>query len=740
MATERVGPGTRPGGRWRACLVSAHGRFLPWLLGCGLVWAVATWAQPAFPGAVGAGAGARGGRGGDVYYVTNLADYVSSSDPRRFGTLRYGIASANGPRTIVFAVSGTITLSNDLRINKSYLTVAGQTAPGEGITLRRRSLIITDARDVVVRFLRVRPGDLDPNFEGDALSIVRATNVIVDHVSTSWSVDECLSVTHSTQVTVQNCWITESLNISQHDKGAHGYGSLLRYGDGILTFFGNLYAHHNNRNPRLGDRLRVEFVNNVIYNWGSRAGYSGDDATDLADNPQGFTNRLAYLGNHLIAGPSTRTPSTAFQGGTTNTWIFQQDNWIDADRDGRFDGVNTGWGMFGGRYTRLDSWPWPLTVTAQDPGSATLRVLTLGGASRARDAVDARIVGTVRNQTGRLVDAVGDPSQTQDYEVRTVNGTDLVFVRGWPALAGAEAPVDSDLDGMPDFWELALGLNPRDSSDRNFIGPTGYTRLEEYLHWRAVPHAICPRNGTVEMDLTGVLGGWTGLQFEVQSGSNGTVRLEGNRAIFVAAPTAVGLADFRLWATDPATGWRLGPETVVVLISSTNAPNRPPAWEPVPPLELMAGQQWSWLLRASDLDLPAQSLRFSLLSAPMGMALEEETGWLRWHVPVSLGGTTQTVAVAVMDNGEPPLSATQTLILIVRPIPEPQLQLARDPKGRLVLTVAGAPGPEYGLEESHDLQTWSPVLWTNPVAFPWGWELIPDPNSGPRFYRIRLRP
>lgn len=715
-------------------------RFLVWLLGGATGCAVGSWAQPAFPGAVGAGAGARGGRGGDVYYVTNLADYVSSSDPRRFGSLRYGIASANGPRTIVFAVSGTITLSNDLRINKSYLTVAGQTAPGEGITLRRRSLIITDARDVIVRFLRVRPGDLDPNFEGDALSIVRATNVVVDHLSTSWSVDECLSVTHSTLVTVQNCWITESLNVSQHDKGAHGYGSLLRYGDGVLTFFGNLYAHHNNRNPRLGDRLRLEFVNNVIYNWGSRAGYSGDDATDMADNPQGFTNWLAYVGNHLIAGPSTRTPSTAFQGGTTNTWIFQGNNWIDADRDGRFDGANTGWGMFGGRYTRLENWPWPWTVAAEEPGPATLRVLALGGASRTRDAVDLRILTTVRNQSGRLVDAVGDPSQAQDYEVRNVNGTDLVFVRGWPALASAEAPADGDLDGMPDFWELALDLNPHDPSDRNRIGPTGYTRLEEYLHWRAVPHALCPRNGTVELDLTLVLDGWPGLQFEVQSGTNGTVRLDGNRAVFEAAPTATGLADFRFWATDPATGWRLGPETVMVLISSTNAPNRPPIWAPVSPLELAAGQRWSWSLQASDPDLPPQRLTFSLLSAPEGMSIEEDTGWLQWHVPVSLGGTTQTVVVAVSDNGQPPLSATQTLALIVRPIPTPQLQLARGSDGRLTLTVTGTPGPEYGLEESHDLQVWREVLWTNPVEFPWQWELVPGSGDGPRFYRVRLRP
>lgn len=724
---------------WLGCLTKKL------VVGCWFwVWSDVVWearSQPAFPGAVGAGAGSRGGRGGDVYYVTNLADYVSASDPKRFGTLRYGVASATGPRTIVFAVGGTITLSNDLRINKSQLTIAGQTAPGDGITLRRRSLIVSDARDVVIRHLRVRPGDLDPTFEGDGVWVVRCTNVILDHVSVSWSVDECLSVTHSSGVTVQRCWITESLNVSQHDKGAHGYGSLLRYGDGVLTFYGNLYAHHNSRNPRLGDRLRLEFINNLLYNWGSRAGYSGDQSSDLADNLGGFTNWLAYVGNVLVAGPSTRTPQTAFQGGATNTYIFRQDNWLDGNRNGRWDGVDTGWGMFGGTYTRLAQWPWPMTTPVEEVSAAFLRILWRGGASGKRDSVDRRILETVRNQTGRLVDAVGEPTQDQDYEIRSVNGTHLVFVRGWPALRAGEAPADADQDGMPDFWELAVGLNPLDARDRNRAGPEGYTALEDYLNWRAGPWVICPRNGSVVVDLHELLGGWEGLAYEVGAGSNGTVTLlpDGRRVRFIAPSGFSGLGHFAVAALDLATGWRVGPERVGVLVSITNAVNEPPGFQSVPLLEVLAGTTLEWTLRATDPDEPAQTLRFWVAVPRSGLSVEAGTGRLQWRVPVALGGTIQTLWVAVSDSGEPSMSATQQLTVVVRAVPVPRLALDRKDESEWILRVDGVNGPDYVVERSEDLVRWQEVVRTNPATLPWLWR-VRDPGPGPAFYRIRLAP
>ncbi|MFM2083179.1 MAG: hypothetical protein RL380_1870, partial [Verrucomicrobiota bacterium] len=238
----------------------------------------------AFPGAEGAGAFAVGGRGGSVYHVTSLIN----DGP---GSLRYGLRAVN--RTIVFDISGTIELTSDLKINRSFITIAGQTAPGEGITLSRRLTSVQDNHDVQVRFLRCRPGDYyGTNFQNDSFHFDKVTNSIADHVSASWSIDETLSCTESKNITVQWSMITDSLNNSFHDKGAHGYGSLLRYGDGKITYHHNLYADHKDRSPRLGDNLTLDFVNNVIYNWGSLPGYSGADTNDIVDNPLGFTNRL----------------------------------------------------------------------------------------------------------------------------------------------------------------------------------------------------------------------------------------------------------------------------------------------------------------------------------------------------------------------------------------------------------------------------------------------------------------
>jgi pectate lyase len=243
----------------------------------------------AFPGAEGFGAYAVGGRGGDVYHVTTLAD----SGP---GSLRHGVSEARGPRTIVFDVSGTIFLRSELVIDRPFLTLAGQTAPGDGVTIAGFGTLISDTHNVIVRFMRFRPGDINcPEFQGDALSVVRSQDIVIDHVSASWSIDEALSVTHSDRVTVQWSIIADSLNASCHREGRHGFGSLLRWGAGGLTFHHNLYAHHASRNPRLGDDLGLDFVNNVVYDWGSAPGYSGEAAEG--------SPRLNYVANTLVADP-----------------------------------------------------------------------------------------------------------------------------------------------------------------------------------------------------------------------------------------------------------------------------------------------------------------------------------------------------------------------------------------------------------------------------------------------------
>ena len=200
----------------------------------------------AFPGAAGYGAFARGGRGGDVYIVTDLGDSGA-------GSLRHGLESATGPRTIVFEISGTIELESPLVIERPFMTIAGQTAPGDGITLKGRELAIRNTHDIILRYVRLRPGDVqcERGFTGDALSVDGVTDVMIDHVSMSWSIDETLAIRRSGAVTVQWSFITESLNDSCHPKGPHSCATLLGPNpDGRLTIHDCLFAHHVRRSPK----------------------------------------------------------------------------------------------------------------------------------------------------------------------------------------------------------------------------------------------------------------------------------------------------------------------------------------------------------------------------------------------------------------------------------------------------------------------------------------------------------
>ncbi len=408
----------------------------------------------AFPGAEGFGASAVGGRGGDVYHVTNLSD----SGP---GSLRYGVQTARGPRTIVFDLSGTIFLRSGLDIDRPFLTLAGQTAPSDGVTVAGFTTSIAGTHDVIVRYMRFRAGDINcPSFQGDALNVYHSRDVIIDHVSASWSIDETLSVTHSDRVTVQWSIIADSLNAACHAKGHHGYGSLLRYGKGGMTFHHNLYAHHASRNPRLGDDLGLDFVNNVVYDWGSEPGYSGPAAEG--------SPRLNYVANTLVAGPSTRPEKRklAFASGSVRTEIFQIGNRIDAVVEGAYAPLPGEWELFGGAYrARPERFPFP-QIETDDARTAYRRVLEEAGASLFRDSVDSSILRSVATKTGSLID-----SQKQ--------------VGGWPSLRTAPPPPDLDGDGMPDAWEAAHGLDPRNPADGAILQAGGISNLEIYLNERA---------------------------------------------------------------------------------------------------------------------------------------------------------------------------------------------------------------------------------------------------------------
>ena len=414
----------------------------------------------AFPGAEGAGRFALGGRGGRVIRVTHLGD----AGP---GSLRAAV-EADGPRTVIFDVGGVIRLASPLTIRRGRITLAGQTAPGGGITLRDQPLVVA-ADDVIVRHIRSRLGD-ESGVEADAVSITRGRRIILDHISASWSVDETLSVGSRYDppergihdVTVQWSLIAESLNASGHAKGDHGYGSLVRGGHGArMTFHHNLWAAHRARMPRPGnynppavdpEGPRFEFRSNVFYDWGGgHAGYNADTESLSA---------YAFIGNAYIPGPDSE-----------GHWAFEESNplaraWFDGNA---MDGT-------------VPADPWSLVKDSDRPGyrlaarpdwaeaagesaaGAEVRVLARVGAGRVRDPVDARIIEGVRNRTGRIID-----SQSQ--------------VGGWPELEAGSPWIDSDGDGMPDDWERAQGLDPAVPADGNADRDgDGFTNLEDWLN------------------------------------------------------------------------------------------------------------------------------------------------------------------------------------------------------------------------------------------------------------------
>ena len=406
--------------------------------------------QRAFPGAEGFGAYARGGRGGKVIFVTNTND----SGP---GSLREAVDTA-GPRTVVFRVSGTIELKSALRIKQPFLTIAGQTAPGDGICLKGREVVV-DAHDCIIRYIRFRLGDGNKTAD-DALATYRdAQDSIIDHCSASWAVDETISATFVKNVTIQWCIISESLNNSSHPKGEHGYGSLINGEE--VTYHHNLYAHHSNRVPRPAACL-LDFRNNVLYDFGG-GGYNHGEAT-----------RLNYVGNYIIPQDGRKEVSFTVKkpsGSATLSKIYLARNLNTASAAATADNrrllqVDPGAGTVQDIVVADPAFAVPAeyAVTTQDPKAAYDVILAGAGAILPkRDAIDSRIVQEVRNRTGKIINSQSD-------------------VGGYPTYNSGQPPADADNDGMPDEWEQQHGLNPADPADGARLAATGYSQLEEYLN------------------------------------------------------------------------------------------------------------------------------------------------------------------------------------------------------------------------------------------------------------------
>lgn len=451
--------------------------------------------QPAFPGAEGAGMYTSGGRGTTttpttVFEVTSLLDDGSA------GTLRYVLNASAAYRTIVFRVSGTIHLNSKLNI-RANTTIAGQTAPGDGICVADYPTVIS-GDNVIVRYMRFRMGDKNQNkgmVDGsggdDALGSLGANNIIIDHCSVSWSDDEALTIYRGDNLTIQWCFITEPLNYSYHfetgdaDYEQHGYGGI--WGGKRGSFHHNLLADCRNRNPRFAgistytpSTIGVEncdFRNNVIYNWGINTVYGGEGGN------YNVVNNYYKYGPSTSSGVRYRIANPSFSSTVPYGKWYVNGNFVDgssANTANNWSGVVPQGGMSDTTTVKAaTAFDLGYPLTAETALESYESVLQKSGCSLpGRDTLDQRIVNDVRNRTGRIIDVQGGYPHGTPY-AQTVNA--------WPALNSTAAPADTDHDGMPDSYETANALNPNDASDRNGVATNGYTNLENYLNSLAVP-------------------------------------------------------------------------------------------------------------------------------------------------------------------------------------------------------------------------------------------------------------
>lgn len=428
----------------------------------------------AFPGAEGFGRNATGGRGGKVIYVTNLND----TGP---GSFREAVQTS-GARIVMFRVSGNIELKSRINITNGNLTIAGQTAPGDGICIQNYEVVVS-ASNVIIRFMRFRLGDLSEQ-ETDAIWGRYQQNIILDHCSMSWSVDEAASFYANQNFTMQWCILSESLNESFHGKGDHGYGAI--WGGDKASFHHNLLAHHNSRNPRFNGGGRsgisngvypneqVDYRNNVIYNWRGNSAYGGENGN------------YNIVNNYYKPGPATpasknkrimevsKESNVDYAPGYGKFYIVG--NYIVGNATVTSDNWNGGVDYASGVTKTLAQLTSPIVSeydTEHTAEQAFEKVLSFAGASFVRDAVDTRIANEVRDGTV------------------TFNGSKTGFpgildsqadAGSWPVLNSLPAPADSDGDGMPDAWELEMKLDPAKANANEKQLSTGYDNVEVYIN------------------------------------------------------------------------------------------------------------------------------------------------------------------------------------------------------------------------------------------------------------------
>lgn len=450
---------------------------------------------PAFPGAEGGGAFSFGGRGGNIYVVKSLED-------RGPGTLREA-CEQGGARIIVFNVAGIIHLKSPINIRAPYITIEGQTAPGDGVCIAGESVLI-DTHDVVIRFMRFRRGSTQVTRRDDALGGNPVGNIILDHVSGSWGLDENMSIYRhvydrngtkqeklpTVNVTIQNSIFAEGL-----DTYNHAFGSTI--GGRNSTFMRNLWANNVARNPSVGMDGDFGFANNVIFNWWNRSADGGDNNSlfNFINNyykPGPITPKDKPIGYRILKPESGRAhkDSLFFGKAYVNGNIMEGNERVTKDNwDG---GVQIKELPDAGTYTssiRVDK-PFPMApfpiLTAQK--SYTYVLNNAGATLPVRDAVDKRIVEDVR--TGKIsYDANVQPTAKSKFITRRLPDdsykdgiiSDINQVGGYPEYKGTPYK-DSDNDGIPDEWETKHGLNPKNANDAKVITKSGYSNIEVYLN------------------------------------------------------------------------------------------------------------------------------------------------------------------------------------------------------------------------------------------------------------------
>jgi len=509
----------------------------------GDVWRFAV-RRLAFPGAEGYGRFARGGRGGRVIEVTNLDD----SGP---GSLRAAV-EAEGPRTIVFAVSGLITLESRLVIKNPYVTIAGQTAPGKGICIRKYPFGMGGTHDAVVRHLRVRPGSI-AGITLDGMGMAGSDHSIIDRSSISWSIDEAFSSRAARNITLQRTLISEALNDAGHKNyppgTQHGYAASIS--GHVGSFHHNLLAHCAGRNWSLAGGLDhagrhtgwLEIRNNVIYNWKHRT-------TD------GGAAKVQFVNNYYKPGPATRYLQLLNPERSNIAGFGPQDYYVAGNiLEGRYSANEPLAGVTQPEpyenFTVEEPFFEPHVQTQSAEHAYAVVLSDVGCHQPALDEHDARVIeetlnGTARYRGGRT-GLPGLPDSEQD-------------VGGWEEYAEVHRPDDwdSDHDGMPNWWEEAHQFDPHsatgDFAESNADADTdGYTNLEEYLHWMAEPHFECRAGAALKVDLAALTRGFANTpQFATGTPKGGEVHVEQGASIARFTPSAdsSGLAGFSFTVRD----------------------------------------------------------------------------------------------------------------------------------------------------------------------------------------------